>query len=474
MHAIDVVETHISEVFLVGDDVYKRKKPVNLGFLDFTTLSAREHFCREEVRLNRRLARDVYYGVVPIRRAGHIEDWVVWMRRLPAEDTLESRLRAGRLKPRHLEEVAAVMADFHLRADRSPVIASGGRLETVARNCAENFEQTQASDSPVWDRVRDLTARALERLGPLVEARANRGVPCDSHGDLRLGHVYLLGSGVTIIDCIEFAPRFRHADPVADIAFLAMELRAEGRPDLSTVFIDAWFAQSGDQDGRALLEFYVAYRSVVRAKVRQFEAATPGVASAQRARALLRARGHWLLALATLEAPERRPALVVFCGLPGTGKSTLAMRLGEDCALEVVRTDAVRQRLGSSDYSDAGKAEVDAAVLEEIGAKLDRGGRVIVDAGLWTRARRAPFLHAARSRMLPLALIPCDADADTVRTRLASRTGDASDADWTVYEAAHRLWESPGVTAIRTDTDDGGMAAARARLTEIGVVGPPA
>lgn len=468
MDAIDIVETHISTVILVGDDVYKIKKRVNLGFVDFTTLASREHFCREEVRLNRRLAPDVYRGVVPIRRAGEIEDWAVRMRRLPAEATLESRLRAGRLDARHLDEVARVMAHFHAHAETNAEICAGGSFATVANNCRENFDQTGPSCSPVWERVRHATELALEAARPRIEQRAALGVPRDTHGDLRLGHVYLLTTGVTIIDCVEFAPRFRHADPVADTAFLTMELHAEGRPDLAAAFSDAWFSASGD-DGDDLLEFYVAYRSVVRAKVRGMEAAQVGIRPAQRARAALRARGHWLLALARLEPAARRPGLLVLCGLPGTGKSTLAAHLAADHGFHVVRTDVVRQEIGCADYSDASKALVDAATLARVGTLLDDGRRVVVDAGLWTAGRRVPFVAAAHDRMLPRAIVPCEADRDEVRRRLRLRQGDASDADWRVYESAEALWEPADAEPIRTDVDDGGRSALRATLRSTGL-----
>ncbi|HEY8504517.1 MAG TPA: phosphotransferase, partial [Gemmataceae bacterium] len=335
---VEVRQTHISVVFLAGPFVYKVKKPVDLGFLDFSTLARRRHFCEEEVRLNRRLAPEVYLGVVPVVRApgglrfegeGEAVEWAVKMRYLPDAARFRERLLRGELTAADLERLAGRLAAFHASAASGAYIASFGTWEVVAANARENFTQSEAQagdivSASVFCRARDLTEEALARLRPVIEGRAARGVPRDTHGDLRLDHVYLLPDrpppdDLVLVDCIEFNERFRYADPVADMAFLVMDLRAYGRRDLARAFADAYFRASGDGEGRGLMSFYTAYRSAVRAKVNGFKAAAAEVPAPERAAARERARAHWLLALGELESRARRPCLVLVGGLPGTG-----------------------------------------------------------------------------------------------------------------------------------------------------------
>lgn len=313
---VDVRQTHISVVFLAADVVYKLKKSVNLGFLDFSALEKRRHFCTEEVRLNRRLAPTVYLGVVPVSRGpdgparfeadGPVIEWAVKMKRLPEDASLLSRLACGAVGPTLLAKLAERIAEFHARAEAGPQIAGAGRFEVVARNARENFEQSTPQigvtiDRAAFDELRALTETALTRLRPLIESRAARGVPRDTHGDLHLDHVYYFPDrappdDLVAIDCIEFADRFRHADPIADAAFLAMDLAFRQRRDLADVFVSHYLRASGDAEGAALFPFYIAYRAAVRAKVEGMELSEKEIPGTERADARERAHRHWELA----------------------------------------------------------------------------------------------------------------------------------------------------------------------------------
>jgi uncharacterized protein len=479
---VEVRQTHISVVFLAGEFVYKIKKPVNLGFLDFSTLEKRRHFCEEEVRLNRRLAPEVYLGVVAVTRRGEsfvVEgdvdtvEWAVKMLRLPDDATLLRRLERGEVNETVLKALAEKVADFHARAGGVEQAAKFGRIDVVAGNARENFEQSAGQvgttvSVAVFDRLRKLTEMGLARLRPLIKARARRGVTRDTHGDLHLDHVYLVddplphGRGserLVIIDCIEFNERFRFADPVADMAFVVMDLYFHGRRDLARTFADSYFAATGDAEGRALLSFYVAYRAAIRAKVDGVKAGESEVSEADRAAARARARAHWLLALGELAGPADRPGLVLVGGLPGTGKSTLARALADRAGFTVIRSDVIRKELAGRPpteptpaaererlYSAEWTHRTYAECLRRAEDALFTGERVIVDATFADDAHRQQFLSMAARLAVPAAILLCRAEPATVRKRLAERRDDASDADRAVYEAAAARWQEPGPT----------------------------
>jgi hypothetical protein len=477
---VEVRQTHISIVFLAGEFAYKVKKPVKLPFLDFSTLEKRWHFCNEEVRLNRRLAPDVYLGVVPVtgdaadlrfEGAGEPVDWAVKMRRIAEEATLERRLARGELAPDDLAALARRLAGFHRSAERSAHIAEFGRCDIVAKNIRENFTVAaplvgRTMSHSVRDRLVALTEQALNALQPMIDARAARGIPCDTHGDLHLDHVYLFPDrsapgDLVVVDCIEFNERFRYADPVADMAFLVMDLAFHCRRDLASVFADAWFEASGDAEGRALLPLYVSYRAAVRGKVDGLQLVEKEIPEAARDRALIRARGHWFLTLNQLESPGRRACLLLIGGLPGTGKSSLAKALAAEGDFHVIRSDVVRKEfagIAGGGASPPARAEIYTRewtdctygeCLRRTQERLFEGERVIVDATFVEEKRRSPFFEAGWRWGVPTLFLVCEADPAVVKARLEARSGDVSDADWSVYREAARRWEEPGAQTAR-------------------------
>jgi aminoglycoside phosphotransferase family enzyme/predicted kinase len=505
---IEVCQTHISVVFLAGDFAYKIKKPVKLSFLDFSTLELRRHFCDEEVRLNRRLAPDVYLGVVPVSRAGgqvafegsgETIDWAVKMRRLAESATLQQRVLRNKTTDDDLIRLAARLARFHEIAERSEHIAAFGRFETVARNIRENFAVSEpmigrTMSAAVRERLVALTEESLRALQPLIDARAARGLTCDTHGDLHLDHVYLFRGAappadLVVVDCIEFNERFRYTDPIADMAFLAMDLEFHGQRDLSEAFAEAYFKCSADDEGRKLLPLYLSYRAAVRGKVDGMQLTEPEIPQAARDRALLRARGHWLLALNSLEAPAKRACLVLVGGLPGTGKSTLAGSLASQYGFTVLRSDVVRKELaglppdapakaafGKGLYTREASDRTYAECLRRSEHLLFEGRRVIVDATFIEEPRRRPFFEMAVRMGVPVLFLVCEADDATIKTRLAARRGDASDADWSVYVHAARRWDAPRGAELRPTrpvraggTPDSALASAESALREAGL-----
>ncbi|MFV8752267.1 AAA family ATPase [Nannocystaceae bacterium ST9] len=515
--AIECVQTHISVVFLVGREVFKIHKPVDFGFLDFTTLAARERDCRAELEVNRELAPGVYRGVAAIVATpegplvirdpagidpAQVIEWAVWMRRLPESATFAALLARGELDGRHLWALAASLAVFYRdgakHAAEHPELASLGDVETVTRNVRENFEQLLAlidrakaeRRPPPFDR--DLLARAqecseaaLEQVRDRIHERHQAGRIRDTHGDLRLDHVYHLRSStepelrdpelerlsaaheLLIIDRIEFTDRFRWSDPIADVAFLIMDLQAHGAWALARLLADHFIDASEDPRARELLPFYTGYRAMVRAKVAAMAAdeAELGPIARERARAKAEARAR--LALVELAPAHERPCLVLIAGLPGSGKSVLARTLRETGNFVWLRSDEIRKRLAGLDPLASGKAEVGegiygrewtertyAACLSRAGDVCKAGGRALVDATFVDADRRREFVEAAIEWGVPAHLLITEAPAELIRERLAARTGDPSDADWAVYQAAAARWAPPDARLCRVNRID--------------------
>jgi aminoglycoside phosphotransferase family enzyme/predicted kinase len=506
-HAVaDVVvrQTHISAVFLAGDFAYKIKKPLDLGFLDYTTLGRRRHFCDEEVRLNRRLAPSVYLGVVPVtldgdrvlmEGRGEVVEWAVKMERLPDDATLRERVRRGEVGVAQVETLARRIADFHDRAEAGPEISACGRFDVVAGNSRENFAQAASQvgttlKRAVFERFRSLTERALADLRPLIEDRARRGVPRDGHGDLRLDHVYLFPrrqppSDWVVVDTIEFNERLRCADPMADLAFLVMDFAFHGREDLATAVADSYVRASGDAEGRDLLPFYASYRAAVRGKVEGMKLEEPEVPEAERVAALGRARAHWLLALGMLEDADRRPCLVLVGGLPGSGKSTLSRGLAERAGLAVVRSDLVRKEFAGPSRGTAAPSPFEEGIytpewtdrtyaecLSRAEALMFEGRRVLVDATFRGEADRRTFLDVAARWGVPALLLLCRAEPAVVRERLRLRRDDVSDADWPIHLRAAERWDEPGPETLRAArTIDTGGASEEAVIQALDALG---
>jgi aminoglycoside phosphotransferase family enzyme/predicted kinase len=472
---VEVHQTHISAVFLVGPFAYKIKKHVKLEFLDFSTLERRRHFCEEEVRLNRRLAPEVYLGVVPIvespegirvEQYGALIEWAVKMQRLPEAATYQARLRRGEMTREHVEKLALKIAAFHQAAQTDPRITAFGRFERVSRLILDVFDLGRpligsTCSRAVFDRLHAVVKSKLEHFRPLIEARSARGITRDCHGDLHLDHVYYFPermppADLVIVDCIEFNECFRFVDPVADMAFPFMDLAFWGRRDLASAFAAAYFRASGDEEGQALLPLYTTYRATVRGAVEGILLTEKEVPDVERAAALARSRTHWLLALAELEKPDQRPCLVLVAGLPGTGKSVLARGLSQHAGFQVIRSDTVRKEIAGLPTEKPVPAEIHGKIyspewddrtyaecLARAEALVFEGKRVLVDATFRKEQRRRAFLETAVRWGVPGLLLHCEARPETVRQRLEARRGDASDADWAVHQVIAGHWEEP-------------------------------
>lgn len=470
---VELIETHISWVLLAGDRVYKVKKPVNLGFLDFTTLARRRRACRDEVRLNRRLAPSVYLDVVDIKGRttaprlagpGRAIEVAVRMRRLPAERMLDRLIHDDAVPPELIDTIGQIVARFHAGADTGGEIDELGGIDTVRRNWRENFEQT-ASVAPdilpddTRRRVQDYVSAFLDREAPRFAARVAAGRSRDCHGDLQAQHVACVDP-VQIFDCIEFNHRFRFGDVASEIAFLAMDLERLGRPDLAARFLNSYLDESGDYDAVPLLDFYRAYRAWVRGKVVSFQA-DDHPEKADEARALF--------ALAARFA-EPRPAarLLVTTGVMATGKSTVARLAAARLGAIVIRTDAVRKRLagrplrereaaafGEGLYTPEMSRRTYAEALRLADELLRARWSVIVD-GTFSHAEERALARALADRHgAPFTALWCDAPDAVLVPRLRARAtegSDVSDGREELLAPQRARYESPadepGVVAV--------------------------
>src|SRR5262245_7118328 len=331
---VNLVTTHISWVFITDHEVWKLKRPVDYGFVNYTTLDRRRHFCDEEVRLNRRLAPDVYLEVAPVRLEGGrhsfvsngtVVDYAVRMRRLPDTASAESLLRSGALTHEHLAHLAGRLAAFYAASAPGP---RRGSLDVVRSNAEENFAQVRPFvgrfvQPETFSVVSSWQLERLAQDASAFGARQDQGRVRDGHGDLRLEHVYFEPDGPIVIDAVEFSERFRIGDVAGDVAFLAMELDARSRPDLAASFLAAFARASDDYDLYSVLDFYLSYRAWVRGKVASFLAADPSAGSEKAQRKSREAERLFALARAYSERVGGG-AVIAVGGVIGAGKSTLA------------------------------------------------------------------------------------------------------------------------------------------------------
>jgi aminoglycoside phosphotransferase family enzyme len=306
---IELVQTHISFVFLTRNFVYKVKKAVNLGFLDFTTLEKRRFFCEKELKLNRRLCGDMYLEVVPINKSdaikikgeGETVEYAVKMKRMPQEKMMSNLLEKNKVDDRLVDRIAKIIAEFHSKAETNKRISEFGSLAIIETNWKENFEQTEefvgkTISTEDFKLIRERVKDFMKRNVSLFEKRMAEGRVRDCHGDIHSGNIFVT-DGIYIFDAIEFNERFRYSDVAADIAFLTMDLEFKGRTNLSNFFVERYVEYSEDQELVRLLPFYKCYRAYVRGKVISFKLKDPSISNQEKSAAMKEAKAYFKLAL---------------------------------------------------------------------------------------------------------------------------------------------------------------------------------
>ncbi|HLG69765.1 MAG TPA: AAA family ATPase [Chloroflexota bacterium] len=468
---VEVVETHISWVFLAGPFAYKVKKPVNFGFLDYSTLERRRFFCAEEVRLNQGLAPNTYVGVVPVAQwadalrlegAGEAVEYAVKMHRLPPERMLDALLAADKLTVPDIERLAARIAAFHGQARTGEGIDDFGGRRIIEQNSRENFEQVHPFVGrwlihSQFARVYSFVHQELDRLAGLFERRVRGGRIRECHGDLRSESVWMDPSGeFQVFDCIEFNERLRCSDVASEVAFLASDLDWRGRPDLAWSWVEAYVRASRDEELRELLPFYKCYRAFVRGKVEAFE--QEGVSSIEdRSKHGRAAREHFQLAESY--ALRFAPTLFLTCGHIGSGKTTLARGLASILGLPIISSDVVRKELaginprehqpspaGGGLYQPGLVGQTYGEMYRRASELLRRGGGVILDATFARDSERQRAFQTARLAGAGYMVLNVEAPESLIYQRLVARSHGQvteSDAGPELFEQVKTRFEAP-------------------------------
>lgn len=468
-------ETHSSWVILAGPYAYKLKKPVNLGFLDFTSIEQRRADCDEELRLNRRFSPQVYLGVVEvIEQDGHYRvggeagsgEPAVWMRRLPEDGMLPAKLAGGDVDTRLARRIGRTLAKLHGRAETGPDIEAYGSPSSVIANWQENFDQMgpfigRTISPEINDEIRSYVQEFVGQQAALLERRVTEGHVRDGHGDLHAASVCIADGQIVLFDSLQFAPRYRCADLASEVAFLAMDFEYHGRGDLAWAFVDSYVRASGDDELPSLLDFYMCYRAYVRGKVRSLRLAQTEKAPGGEQEALIaESRGYFDLAWAHAGGLPR-PLMVVTMGLPASGKTTLARALAGRLGLVHLSSDVARKRMagipptrrgsdefGSGLYDPAMTRNTYAALRRDAARWLRRDRGVVVDATFGNPGERAQLRQLAHRLGVDLHVVLCDADDDTLIARLKRRATEQG----VVSDARIELW--PQLRAAFTPPDE--------------------
>jgi uncharacterized protein len=465
---IEVIETHISWVFLTGPFAYKIKKPLDLGFVDYTTLKRREHFCHEELRLNRRLAPEIYLAVIPI--TGTVEtpsvgglgepiEFAVKMRQFAQSDLLTHYIARKQLTPRMAEAIAHRMARFHSTITKAPENTPYGTPQAVLGPMKQNFItiRTHISDpnlTKLLDTLEQWTLARHRALAGILHQRKALGFIRECHGDMHLGNIALVDGQVTIFDGIEFNDQIRWIDVVSELAFLVMDLDDRNAGTLAQRALNRYLQESGDYLSLKLLRFYQVYRAMVKAKVSVIRAAQRDTTAAER-QAQLELYQSYINLAKRYTRPEHA-AVIITHGVSGTGKSTLCQRLAELPGIIWIRSDIERKRLHGLEALDQSHSPIGKGLYGDDATDLtyerlltlsnvitEEQYTVLVDATFLRFAQRQVFRDLARTKKRPFLILNFQAGEAILHARIQSRQthgGDPSEANADVlrYQLTHR------------------------------------
>lgn len=459
---IELIQTHISYVLLTGEHVYKVKKPVNFGFLDFSTLEQRRHFCHEELRMNQRGAPGLYLDVLPIVQVenqyqlggtGEVVEYALHLKQFPQEALFITMFEQDKLKEADLEKLGQVVAQYHAEAAVNDYIRSFGEVTQVRAAIDENYEQTNKyiggpQTQAQFEATKHYTDDFFAQRPELFVSRMQNNYIRECHGDLHLKNICCWQDRILLFDCIEFNEPFRFVDVMYDVAFTVMDLEARQRQDLGNAFLNSYVEQTGDWEGLQVLPLYLSRQAYVRAKVNSFLLDDPAIAAAIKQEAATTAANYYHLAWEYTK--PRQGQLILMAGLSGSGKSTIARQLARKLSAIHIRSDAVRKHLGGIGLLERGGAELYTEEMTQktydrllkLGIMLaTQGFAVILDAKYDRLPLRQEAIAQTQSHM-PLQIFHCTAPVEVLRDRLSSRTGDIADATADLLEAQQTAFDA--------------------------------
>ncbi|GJD17731.1 hypothetical protein RIVM261_026870 [Rivularia sp. IAM M-261] len=463
---IQLIQTHCSYVLLTGDYVYKLKKPVDFGFLNYSTLELRRHFCHEELRLNQRGAAELYLEVLPIYQSneqyqfgatGDAVEYALKMRQFPDDGLFSTMFESGKINESYIEDLGRVVARYHGKTETSDYISSFGTVPKVREAFDQNYEQTVnyiggPQTQQQFDETQQYTNKFFAERNELFQSRMKNNFIRECHGDLHMRNICLWHNQILLFDCIEFNEPFRFVDVMYDVAFTVMDLEARGRKDLANIFLNTYVEQTGDWEGLQVLPLYLSRQAYVRAKVTSFLLNDPGVPAAVKEESASSAAAYYTQAWEYTHSSTGR--LILMSGVSGSGKSTTARYLARQIGAIHLRSDAVRKHLGGVGLYERGGSELYTSEMTtktytrliDLGVMLASiGFNVILDAKYDRVNLRSDAINKATEKGISLQIIQCTAPVEVLNERLSSRSGDIADA--TVDLLSSQLQSSEAFTA---------------------------
>ncbi|BAZ04357.1 hypothetical protein NIES3974_09950 [Calothrix sp. NIES-3974] len=446
---IQLVQTHCSYVLLTGEFVYKVKKPVDFGFLNYSTLAKRKFYCYEELRLNQRGAAELYLEVVAITTSngdyvlggeGEAVEYALKMRQFPADGLLSTRFENGTITAGEIEELGRVVANYHRHTETNDYIRSFGTVEKVRESIDQNYEQTEvyigkAQTLSQFEQTKAYTDNFFATKVELFNQRCANNFIRECHGDLHMGNICCWQGQILLFDCIEFNEPFRFVDVMYDVAFAVMDLQARHRPDLANIFLNTYLEQTGDWEGLQVLPLYLSRQAYVRAKVTSFLLDDSAISPAAKQQAAATAAAYYRQAWEYTQTHQGK--IFLMSGVSGSGKSTTAKYISQHSGAILIRSDAVRKHLAGIGLLERGGEEIYTPEmtaktygrLSELGILLaQQGWTVILDAKFDRVELRQNVLKPAINAQIPVQIIECVAPESVLRSRLEARTGDIADA----------------------------------------------